>query len=246
MTNPLFDQANEQADPPIDNPLEVLVGEGKKYRDANALALAAIEKDRFIEQLKTENAQMRNSLKGEQKIDEFLTKLQSQRASSEGNNQGHPSGEPDMTNQNNTPKAITLDEVEEVLSKRERENTARQNVNFVVAKVKEAFGANYQIVLGQKASELSMTPEELLEVAKSRPQAFLKLVEADKLVTRTGNPPPASSVNTNGLSQTQSNEKNYTYYEKLRKELGDAKFFAPKIQNELHKDALRLGAAFYP
>ena len=71
MTNPLFDPTT--IDPAtIENPLETLVGEGKKFKDADALARAAIEKDRFILQLQAENAQMRTSLKGEQKIDEFL------------------------------------------------------------------------------------------------------------------------------------------------------------------------------
>jgi hypothetical protein len=246
MTNPLF-EPNQAADQQIDNPLETLVGEGKKYKDAAALAFAAIEKDRFIEQLKSENAQMRNSLKGEQKIDEFLTRLNQSNTQPAMNSQGQPSGqnEANQQTQTNQPKAATLDEVEAVLARREREREAAQNLKTVQNKLTEAYGANYQHVLIAKATALGMTPDEMLEVAKTRPMAFLKLVEADKVGNTASASAPRSSVNTAGMNQNNSNERNYKFYQNLRKEMGDARFFAPKVQNELHKDALRLGAAFY-
>ena len=142
------------------------------------------------------------------------------------------------------PLAETLEDVEAVLARREREREAAQNLRTVQNKLTEAFGANHQHVLIAKATALGMTPDEMLDVAKTRPAAFLKLVEADKVGNTASASAPRSSVNTAGMNQT-SNERNYKYYQGLRKELGDAKFFAPKIQNELHKDAARLGAAFY-
>jgi hypothetical protein len=158
------------------------------------------------------------------------------------------SGEP-ATNQshnpNNTPKALTADEVQEILNKRDQEKAESANLAAAVQKVREAFGANYQSVMQQKAADLGMTPEYLTNLAKSQPKAFLKLVEADQ-TPQGRQSSPTSSVNTNALAtQTRGGERDNAYYRALRKQVGDAEFFKPKIQNQLHKDAERLKEAFF-
>lgn len=248
MTNPLFDP-NTPTDPNIpENAAEALIGEGKKFKDVETAARSLLAKDAFIEQLKAENAQMRASLRGEQKIDEFLTKLAAQNATPpKASNEGQPPENTDANQLNNTqpPKGLTLTDVEEVFLKRERERTEAQNLNTVLAKVKEAFGADYQTVLSAKAQELGMSADELLVEAKTRPAAFLKLVEADKVSRPASGAPPRSQVNTSGFNAQNVPERTQAWYNKMRREIGDAKFFSPKIQNELHKDALRLGEAFF-
>lgn len=248
MTNPLFDP-NTAPDPTIpENAAEALIGEGKKFKDVETAARSLLAKDAFIEQLKAENAQMRASLRGEQKIDEFLTKLaETKPTPPKDSTEGQPpvNSDANQLNNSNPPKGLTLTDVEEVLLKRERERTEAQNLNTVLVKVKEAFGADYQTVLSQKAQELGMTADELLVEAKTRPAAFLKLVEADKVGRQQAGAPPRSQVNTSGFNANNVPERTQAWYNKMRREIGDAKFFSPKIQNELHKDALRLGEAFF-
>ena len=251
MTNPLFaDQADledhsDQGD--VDVAAE-LIGEGKKYKDLSAAAKALLEKDRFIERLKAENAEARASLQGEAKMDAFLEKLRAAQNSGTASTSAHQQGEP-STNQstinNQTPsKALTVEEVQKLMEDRERTAAEQRNLESSIAKVRDAFGANYKAVMTAKADELGMSQDYLLNLAKTQPKAFAKLVEADVAPQGRGTA-PSSSVNTAALGSKRTGEKNNEYYRNLRKQIGDAKFFQPNVQNQLHKDAQRLGEAFF-
>lgn len=253
MTNPLFaDNAdietnNDQTDQDGVDIAAELIGEGKKYKDLSAAAKALLEKDRFIERIKAENAEMRASLKGEQKMDEFLEKLRAAQntgtASTSANQQGETS-----TNQNDNTtqvtKALSIDEVQKLLEERERKAAEEANLAKSIQMAKDAFGANFKAVMTQKAEELGMSQDYLLNLAKTQPKAFAKLVEADVPPQGRTTPPP-NSVNTAALGNKRTGEKNNEYYKALRKQIGDAEFFKPNIQNQLHKDAQRLGPAFF-
>jgi hypothetical protein len=43
----------------------------------------------------------------------------------------------------------------------------------------------------------------------------------------------------------KTGERNNEYYRNLRKQIGDAEFFKPKVQNQLHKDMLQMREAFF-
>lgn len=251
MTNPLFaDQADledhsDQGD--VDVAAE-LIGEGKKYKDLSAAAKALLEKDRFIERLKAENAEARASLQGEAKMDAFLEKLRAAQNSGTASTSAYQQGEP-STNQNNTnnqtpSKALTVEEVQKLMEDRERTAAEQRNLDSSIARVREAFGANYKAVMTAKADELGMPQDYLLNLAKTQPKAFAKLVEVDVAQQGRGTA-PASSVNTAALNGKRTGERNNEHYRALRKQVGDAEFFKPKIQNQLHMDAQRLGEAFF-
>ncbi len=238
----LFDDQNKDY-------LSELVGEGKKFKDAAALARAKAESDAFIEQLKRENAEMRKSLSSEAKIDALLDQLknfQSQPGGSanSGSNQTHESS-PNMNTSNNStqPEALTVDAVQKLLDEREAKRREDQNLAMAVSKAKEAFGANAKSVIEAKASELGMSYDELIATAKTRPQAFLKLVEATAPVNTVN--APKTQINSAGTKDPNGNIKNNSYYAKLRKELGNAEFFKPAIQNEMERMAKQLGDAFW-
>ena len=252
MTNPLFsDNGDEQNTDPQDDSIDLaaeLIGEGKRYKTAQDAAKALLEKDKFIERLKAENAEARASLRGEQRMDEFLEKLKavtSGNASTQNTMSGETATNQNHNTNNNSPKALTAEEVQEMLDKREREKQEAANLALAAQKVREAFGANHTAILQQKAAELGMTPEYLTNLAKAQPKAFLKLVEADQPVAGRV-PPPTTSLNTNALAtQKRGGERDQKYYSALRKQIGDAEFFKPQIQNQLHKDAERLKEAFF-
>lgn len=249
MTDPLFsDQGND--DDNVDNDVDLsteLIGEGKKYKDVSAAAKAIVEKDKFIERLKAEAAEARAALRGEQKMDEFFEKLKTiQNNSGTASTQVTTPGET-ATNQNNnvnTTKALTAEEVQELLEKRDREKQEAANLSHAVQKVKEAFGANYSSVMQQKAAELGVSPEYLTSLAKTQPKAFLKLVEADR-VDAGRSISPTSSLNTAAIGGKKTGERTNEYYRTLRKQIGDAEFFKPKVQNQLHADMMRLKQAFF-
>src|SRR5690349_8192148 len=57
------------------DPFAELVGEGKKYADAAALAKAKKEADSFIEQIKRENAELRDRVASQATVDEIMTQI---------------------------------------------------------------------------------------------------------------------------------------------------------------------------
>lgn len=250
MSNPLFPDQGAPADQPLDETKDYaadLIGEGKKYRDVQVAARSIVEKDSFIERLKAENAVMRSSLKGEQKMDEFLDKLNSYKPAPPGS-ATNPVTIPDESSQsqhlNITPKALSLEEVQALLDKREEEKKKQANIDFAASAVQKAFGANSGVVLLQKATELGVTKEYLTRLAAESPQAFLKLVEADK--SPQGGPGFISSTTNTAAFKASSNEKNKAYYDNLKKQMGITKFVADKrLQNEMHTQSQKLGAAFF-
>lgn len=254
MTDPLFSDngnsnaSNDKIDETKDYAAE-LIGEGKRYKDMSVAARALLEKDMFIERLKAEAAEARAALKGEQKMDEFLEKLRNAQTLANGNasTQNTNSGEDNSGNNNannSNAKPLTVEEVQKLLESRERQKAEEANLEYAAQKVKEAFGANYSQVMKQKAEELGMTPEYLTNLARVQPKAFLKLVEAD--VAPQGRPAaPSSSLNTAAMNGKKAGDRNNEYYKALRKQIGDAEFFKPKIQNQLHSDMLRLRDAFF-
>src|SRR5688572_12541162 len=76
MTDLFSGSNNEPADSGDDNNqgsiLEQLVGEGKKFADAEALAKCKAESDAFIETLKREQAELRRELDTRLSLEDFL------------------------------------------------------------------------------------------------------------------------------------------------------------------------------
>lgn len=235
----------EQNDPNKDYAAE-LIGDGKRYADVKVAAKALLDKDAFIERLKAENADMRKSISSEAKLDALLDQLKNINAPSSGNansvsHQPHESV-PQMNTQPQS-EALTVDKVQRLLEEREAKQREDRNLSLAVQKAKEAFGANAKSVIEGKASELGMSYDELIEEAKKRPQAFLKLIEANGPVTMPN--APRTQVNTAPSRDSNGNVKNNAYYSQLRKTLGNEKFFTPAIQNEMERNAKQLGEAFW-
>lgn len=244
--NPLFsDQGNTQT-APDQVTVESLVGEGKKYKDLPALVKAVLDKDQFIEQIKGENAELRGLVKGEAALEAFLTKIQPKAPPADATNSGTPPSQSEanqMQNNNNNQKSLSLEDVQKLLDDQRSKDRENANLAYAAEQARLAFGANAPAVLKAKAQELGMTEDELTLIAKTKPQAFLKLVEA-KPQANSG-PAPRSSVNTAATATGQVNVKNNAYYQKLRKEIGNDAFFKPAVQNEMFRNAKELGDAFY-
>lgn len=244
MTNPLFDSTNVETniDPTKDYSTE-LMGEGKKYKDVPALARAIMEKDAFIERLKSETAQLRSSVQGETKIDELLNTLRAQ--STTPANSGTPATTPETKSANQPQTGLSAEDVERLLAAREREKTETSNVALVTTQLRKAWGANHGEVLRQKTEELGATPEFMTNLAKANPSAFLKLVAAESVPESTPGRPTSSVNTTPAQGKTAVGGHTKSYYDNLRKQVGDAKFFHPTIQNELHRNMMTLGEAFF-
>lgn len=220
--------------------LEVLVGDGKKFKDVEALARAKMESDAFIEQLKREAAGVREELNTRVNMQDFLDQLKAQTSRSEPDPQV-------LGDQVDTGKPLSDEElqskVDAILNKKQLESEAQRNEAFVVSELVKVYGNNYEAKVLARASELGVNKEFLLDMAKRTPKAFLELV----VVQTTRNdpnqavPPRSSGAPPSPLSQGVRNE---SYYKKLKKD-NPVLYLSPKVQLQEYQDAMKLGEAFF-
>ncbi len=242
MSDPLFssDQEPVTIDPNKDYSSD-LVGEGKKFKDIAALARAKVESDAFIEQLKRENAEARAKADNGLAMKTFLDNLDAKMktAPAEPTRVETPSLEPNAAQPN---KGISEQDIVALLERREAQKSEQDNLNKAVEQVKKAFGANYGLVLKQKAQELGVKEEFLTDVAKKNVNAFLKIVQAETPSDNTSLF-PSSSISSSNPS-VQNTGKKFKDYEKLRKE-NQQEYMSRKIQNEMMDEALKQGESFF-
>ena len=217
-----------------------LVGEGKKYRDPDAAAKAIVEKDTFIEQLKSEAAIARQELRSRTNLEDIVAQL---KRPQEPNSLQPPTQQPAAIPGNEPTPVDLKSEVARLLAE-ERQSTNREtNLKTARQGLKERFGADYNQTLLTVASELGVTEKFLTDMASTSPNGFFKLLDsvkpADSKVpvtppnSRDHNPPPSAS-----------GRKNKAYFDALRKADINA-YLSPRVQNEYHREAMAQGARFY-
>ncbi len=222
------------------NPLELLVGEGKKFKTPEDLAKGKLESDRFIEQLKREQAELRQELNTRLSLEEFLDQ---QKALSNTQVPEVPTQTTRTENVESLTKAEISAIVRDALTYEKTTASQAENMNYVRSELINSWGPDYTKKLAAQAADLGVDKEFLNNLAATKPKAFLKLVQAQapQAVDTTSVTPPRSSVRVN---TNTSGMKNETYYAKLRK--SDPKtYFSPAVQAERHQMAQRLGTAFF-
>jgi hypothetical protein len=217
---------------------EDLVGEGKKFRDAEALAKSKAEADQFIARLLLEKRELEESLSKRNNEDDFLDKLKAVT---------RPQSEPD---QDTKPDAGTREAavdpqalealVEKKLNEKQESARRQSNLDTVFAKLEETYGANFKARVQAQARELGVGTDFLTDVAARTPDAFYRLMGLDQPQRPSDAfaPPPRSSVGTGG---SPSGQKNYQYYQQQRREKGDHWYFSQSTQREIWEQAKAQG-----
>lgn len=215
---------------------ERLVGEGKKFKDDEALARAKLESDQFIERLQQENAMLRGEIQQRETIEDIVQRLTPAKSS------------PDTANEEprepGSPKnGLTPDEVKQLLSKELAEQKDRDlrsnNAKFVRQKLVEKYGPDWQTHLKTRQAELDVSEQYLTDLAQTQPKVFLSLLGE---TPKRDNFTPPSSVIDPAKQTVNPNVKDWFYYEKLRKE-NFREYMSPRVQNEMHDQIVRLGEA---
>lgn len=241
MENELFgdDQITTAIDP-AKNYVEELVGEGKKFKDFEALARSKIESDAFIERLKNEQKGLREELSQRQKVTELLDRL---------NSNVPPQVPPTRRDEPDTERVETLSPekidqlINQQLMQREQNNQSKNNMDLVRQELIKQYGDTYQSILKQKTEELGMTKEQMMQMITSSPKAALALVMGGQVHTLSPTAPPQTRINTQ-LTSSRSGVRNESYYKEMRKR-DPVNFWSPKTQTQLHKDALAQGESFF-
>lgn len=226
--------AKPEADPAPVVSVQDLVGEGKKFATVDDLAKGKAESDAFINQLKDELAGVRSELEKGNNAEDNLKTLRAELADVKSK----------LTNVNSEPKEPTapvLDEeqlealVSGVITKNEQTRTANQNLAAANTAMVKQFGSVEKAteVFKSKAEAIGMSSSDLKALAAKSPSAFFHLVD----IKPEGDPSNKqivdlqdNQVNSAVLPQSTPGAKPGTaeYYNQLRREMGNQKFFADK------------------
>lgn len=251
MTNKLFEEDDLQ-DKEVaivvqdDEPLKPFL---EKYKDEKNLALAIVEKDRFIAQLKGENAELRTEVTSRGRVEEVVDRLLAQKTQETQNSGGNQSAQ-SQGNESSSKSGLTEDDVRNILERERSKITSEANVEKTKQLLKEQFGSDYAKVLVARAKELGESAEFFDALARKNPIAVMALVSS---VKHDPKPKQEMSLFNTGVNTTQqalninsqSGLRDKTYYDAMKKKIGMAEFMKPAVQNQMHKDALSQGPSFF-
>lgn len=216
---------------------EALVGDGKKFKDNEALARSALEKDRFIAQLQQEargrQAELERLAKSNDtntRLEEIMTRLSTN--PSLARNEETPSATPAVPT---VTEADIQSIVARTLAAEAEKSRGNQNAMTVVGELKKLYGNDYAPRLEQRTAELGMTKDEMNTLAARSPAAFLALVSPVQRPNTTQQ--SRSFVNPESFSNQSSGEQDYSYFEKMRTSadpMERARYWLPATQMKIH------------
>lgn len=234
MTTTLFDQnESSQQNNESASHLDTLVGDGKKFKTVEDLAKGKVESDRFIEQLQSELDGLRSDLATRARLEDLLDQIEPKQNTNSGGNQA--------PRNDSTPAPDIEKLIENTLTRRERERTIAENILEAKTRLQEIYGSEYVQKLEARAQQLGMTPQELDELAAKSPKALLALVTPQPKGQGTYTP-PASAIN--APLNSEGGVRNWAYYQRI-KAANATQYWSPKVQNQMHKDAIAQAEDFY-
>lgn len=224
-------------DPVTDTPasyLNQLVGEGKKFKDLEALAYGKHESDvyvktleRQLDQLKSDYSEARSELQSRAKFEELADRLARPREPVEQRTEPKPE--------------IDFNQLDTLISRKLQETEAakeqQKNLNMVKEKLSAAFGADN---VESKLKEIGLDGQQGAQIAKLNPQLVLKALGVDKPPEQPGFQPPPRNA---GFNQKPEQKRTWAYYQELYKTDPKLKFDS-KTNVQMQKDYIALGSAF--
>ena len=237
----------------IANPLEELVGEGKKFKTAEDLAKSKLESDKFIKQLQSELEGIRTDLNDRLSMEEYLAKLdQKMQAPTK------PTAEDSSQTRTETgdPSGLSIEQIEALIEQRVSEREAKSRVDQNVQKVQsmgqQAFGPDYKKVFQTKANQLGIDTDILNKMAEQNPEGFLNIMGVSEAITTKQKSDTnkaifggaSSEVNTEAKARTSSSgQPRMSDFTKMRKE-NPKEYWSPAVQNQMMKYTAEYGSDF--
>lgn len=238
------EQTQQEATPQESYLQKLVEAKGENWKDPEVLAKGKLEADGYIKTLEEQLAQMREDLKKQEYQAQVLEQLQNKAADSTAAKTGVPNDNGSAEAQNTTASLSEEDLkslVEQTLTQREKQASVKQNLAQVDKALDDIFGTEALAVVQKKAQELGMSIERMQDIAAESPNAFFALIgEKPK---QPMNPMIQGSVRTEGVNMQASTDRNWDYYQKLRRENRNL-YYTPKVQRQLMEDKARLGDKF--
>lgn len=213
MPNEIFSEnpLNEQIT------LDTLVGEGRKYANADELAKAYANADSFILEAKRRETELQTEID--------LLKAQK---STDGN---PPEGPITLPVPNANPEVDISKLVKEEVGKIKEVETFSSNVDTAAKRLTDFYGspAKANEAVRNRAAELNVSVDWLMDTAGRSPAAFLASMGVNETNRSANTPAPNSSVN---LNTNTGGGKNWAYFEEIRK-TNPKTYYSREVQNEL-------------
>jgi len=242
LTESIFTESQETTPSSEANAYEALVGEGKKFKSPEDLAKGKVEADRFIAQLQSELAELRNEGATRARLEEIVDRLTSQERAQEGLNQ--EPNQRSFESPNSQPQSSQADIerlIDQRITKREQRQTAEQNKRTVIDNLKQTFGSDYLAKLEARRAELGLEQSEMDNLAARSPNAFMALV-APNQKPQSPSAPPSSQVSTQALlnnhQASQAAPGTKAFYDALKKS-DPNRYWSTEVQWQMHKDAIK-------
>ena len=239
-------QTTETTPPQESFVAKLVEAKGENWSNPEVLAKGKLEADTYIQQLETQLTQMREDLGKQDYAAKLLDQLQNKAADPTTAKPVMPNNNNDIggTSEGNTNPSLSEEDlkslVEQTLTAREKDSVVKQNLSFVDAELEKSFGTNAKATVQNKAKELGISIERMQEIAAESPNAFFSLIGEPK---KSFNPMVQGSVRTEGVNMQTSAERNWSYYQNLRKSDRHT-YYSPKVQQQLMEDKMRMGDKF--
>lgn len=229
---------------------EMYVGEGKKYANEDEALKALHFSQEHIARIEEENKRFREESQTREALDDMIDRIVSQVNKTdhgrESNHEGNrPTGEMHGSsneaehNRNNMTREEIMEIAKAALQQEQQQSTYNQNIDRCAKTLEEKWGPGYRAVMTNKAKELGVSQEYLLQLAGNSPQMFLAAVGIGSSTNNNGNAaPPRSNVNANFNNQGANKGKDWSYYQKMRRE-NPTQYFSGEVQREIFERASR-------
>jgi len=223
--------------------LDTLVGDDRKYKNADELAKAYAHADAALERLRAEKAQAEAEAK-------VLRDLEEARRNKVPNDPPHENRQPnrqeDQSVQQPPQKQNDVDIsqlVRQELQTASEEDRKSKNINSAADTLTRQFGsaAKAQEAIRNRAQELGVGFEWLRDVAADSPNAFFAAMGINPNERSKGTPGYQNEVN---INRSNSGVRDYTYWENLRKTSPKA-YYLPDNQKQMFEARRELGDKFY-
>ena len=238
------EQTQTEASPQTSFLDKLVETKGENWRDPETLAKGKLEADGYIKNLEDQLVQMREDMKKQDYQADLLAQLQNKATETTTVNNGESNNNNGSIDTQNTTGVVDEDTlkslVEKTLTQREKNSTVQQNLSQVDKELESSFGTEAAATVQKKAEELGMSMDRLRDIASESPSAFFTLIGQPE---KTFSPMVQGSVRTEGVNMQASADRNWSYYQNLRRE-NPNEYYSPKIQQQLIQDKMKMGDKF--
>ena len=231
-------------DPITEDFLGNLVGDGKKFTDAESLAKGKYEADVHVSNLERQIAELREDIDQGAKLSELMELVREQNKPAPKDPDKSP-----VVPSDTSSGQMTEDELKSLIethvSERDKQSLKARNLAEADKALSTKFGEGAGRVLNDRAAGLGMTVEDLKAVASENPKAFFRLMGMDG-----SNQATDSGTLLGGAQRSEGGEikgastRDAAFYKEMRKK-NKAAYYMPKVQMQMMQDAESMGEAFY-